>query len=1041
MEEQGGGGGMKDLGRDRAVIFTTAIVVRGVIGWIFFGSVDVTNALLNSYRLFLGMALPEIPVPYLPGVHQLLLAISGILAFHTPLPVTFCYKLFPLLFDGVLAVLVYDFLLPDRRRAFRSGLLYALCPVSIIITAIHTQWDAMAFAFFVLSFALVAKRSVPAWWLAGAAFVLSVLVKPVVIPFLPLLFPAPWRIFRRGEERKQTSALIGGMAACTGLYFSVLYAIGDPLTPEVLSGILSYAERNVRLLGLPVLLGSDSNRLLTLLPLVLLIPLHWKGLVTRSEAVAMTLAIIVAVGGIAPQYLIWIVPFLLISGKERYAALYNLFGGLFLVIYYHHPGLQGFNMENLGAYAPLQALSFLAPAATNMDIKTFLFAALGSFAIPISALVFFIVEMRRIGRRAPAGEPIPPLSLAQLLTPAAIATGAIVVAGFIALGLHAPPSGEFANMVYARAGEYTMHLYSGPGLVNPHEPSWVIPAYAGFEVKPRVIDAVSIGYVWVLLWSVIAWASAPRTETRVEGLRIEPVVAASTIAMAVVLVCHAAGVMAQLIRSPHVDEAEYLHAGYLMSEGLRIYRDFFEHHAPFLFQLLAAVVPSSSSEFFPVMDLFAYIERARVVAALMGTTAVIAAAWLAYSISRWVGAPVVVAAALFAARATWYRGVVDVRNDAPGLMLFWVGAALLLHRWRTPARGALASGVGIGLAFASALWNPKWPFACLVLGLVYLVRLWWSWKAGVRVLLAAIGPAVALVAATLATITSAASLSDYIHFTFDYTMRLGEWWKVNEHQRRTFFPTPLTFCPAIFKGWLPLVAAASAIAILALRRGREQLALAQRWQLGTIGALVLIAILELRFVAPYPNLWAQYFMMYCFAMAVLYAVVAGMALQLLPAPRRGGAGIAAVTALTVLFVMAFWTRMRPISVEENIYYATASHMQKTLAPDDTVWVGSPVHPVAARDAHYYWFGFNEHLAFVLEAEKRGDLPAFLPRVDLRDLPSCRAALGRDPHVRFVMVGDDVQQVPIVARCVQALIRSGRGLTAEPPFHRFVKIER
>lgn len=1025
--------------RIRLLIFVVAVVVRGVVGWIFFGSVDVTNAMLYSPRLFDGAPPSSIPVPYLPGIYQFLVWLSGVLAVHTAMPLTFCYKLFPLLFDGALAVLVHDAVLPDRRRARNAGLLYALAPVSVIVTALHTQWDAIAFSFLLLSFLLAAKQSAKAHAFAGAAFVLSVLTKPIAIPLLPLLFPAPWRMFRK-EHRRHTLAMAGGMAACAAAYLVILFAAGDPLRPETVQYVLKYAGGGAQLMGLPKLLQYNANRLLNLLPILLLVPLYWKRLIGRNEAVLLTFCAFFGTSGLSPQYLLWLVPLFLICGRERFAALYGLITGIFLVVYYENPGLTGFNMENLGAYAPLEPLAWLAPAATNLGLKTFLFGILGNFFLPLSLLIYFVRQTLKSASRTPVDEHEPPATERQLLAPVSVAIALTLVAAVVAWAMPEPTGADFAATMAAKTAQYEMHRYTGPGLVNPHEPTWVIPAHAGIDVQPSLIDAVMVGYLWVLAWVAAAWRAAPRTATEERAAaaprNVPLAVALSIVAIGAVLVCFAVAVRAQQLRVPHVDEAEYLHAGYLIDAEQRIYRDFFEHHSPLLFQTLALLVPREIG--FTVYDVGAYLTSARKLMGFFGAVTLLAVGWLAWRISRWPGAAVVVMAPLLLANTTWLRGLIDIRNDVPGLMLFWTGAALLLTQWSAPMRAAMCSGIGIGLAFAAALWNPKWPFVSLLLGGVYLFRVWQARKGGPRAVAAAVAWAALVAAIPLALIRSAATFTDYVNFTFRYSASLFAWF-ADKHQ--PFFDTPLKFCHPAFKGPWPILAGAIGIALLAWPRLRNRLDVAQRWQLAAVLAMMVLAVLEVRFLAPYPNLWAQVFMMWCFTMAVVYATVAGMLIGLVPPRAREAAGALAIAAAVAVCITALAPRMTPAGITAPTYYPTMKHMLEQLKPRHSVWLGAGNHPITVRDAHYYWFGFNEHVAHNVELQKRGALPPFLPPVREEDLPPCRVARGLDRRVLFLSTGHDLTHLPLAQRCTDFLLRSGRALQPGPPFGGFIKIER
>lgn len=452
--------------RDRAVLFLVALLVRGVVAWVFFGSVDLTNAMLYTARLFDGAAPSSIPVPYLPGVYQLLLWISGALAIETVLPLSFAYKLFPLVFDAAIAVLVLDV------RGRKAGWLYAFAPVPLIITCIHAQWDAIAFELLLLALLIAGRRPV----LAGVAFMLSVLVKPIAIPFAPLLLT------------KRTAA---GMAAAGAAYLIALYAIGDPLTWSSIRGVVYYATWGAQVFGLPIITGGNVNRLLTLAPLLLLVPMYWKGRISRLEAVTLSLAFILASSGMSPQYLMWIVPFLLIGGYRRYAAIYSLAAGLFLLIYYHHSGPTGFNWENLGAFAPLKPLSWLVPPVTD----TAVFGFLGSLVIPLSALLFFVVQLLKALRAEPKhGQEEPRVSV----VPTAVAAAVVVMALLIPAE---PTAARFEATVAEKTAHYAMKRHHGPGLRHPDEPTWVMDGHRSG------LNAVTIGYAWVVLWSIAAWTA------------------------------------------------------------------------------------------------------------------------------------------------------------------------------------------------------------------------------------------------------------------------------------------------------------------------------------------------------------------------------------------------------------------------------------------------------------------------------------------------------------------------------------------------------
>jgi len=138
----------------------------------------------------------------------------------------------------------------------------------------------------------------------------------------------------------------------------------------------------------------------------------------------------------------------------------------------------------------------------------------------------------------------------------------------------------------------------------------------------------------------------------------------------IILVLHLAAIRVQLYRALLHDEAEHLHAAWLLTEGKQLYRDFNENHSPFLYALLKPIVR--------VPDPRQMMAWGRFLAALAGLVAAGAAAFLAWRAASDPAAPVVALACILGAGATWGRAVADIRSEPLTLALFWVGAVLVL---------------------------------------------------------------------------------------------------------------------------------------------------------------------------------------------------------------------------------------------------------------------------------------------------------------------------------------------------------------------------
>jgi len=417
---------------------------------------------------------------------------AGVIGFHADLPVTFPYKFFGCLFDAVIAAAVFDY------RGKRAAWLYALAPVPIIIVAIHGQWESISIALFILAL-LVLRRPgvVPAIW-AGSLYVLAVIAKPIVIPFVVFLFPAPWRLRDRGE-RHRADGVVGGMIVTVALYLLVMRAIGDPITDRIIFWVLDYARVGVTYLGLPHALGiARQNRLLLLLPIAVLLPLYWKGRIEREDAVTLSYAFILGTCGLGAQYLFWLVPFLLMRGHERFAAVYTLVAGLYLVLFYTSVAAPYPNDENVGALAPLRIASWLTPGGTDAAIKTEIIRPLGSIVLPLACLVFVLFTIWR--RRTPI-EAVPS---ASVFLPMVVAIGITIALFGFSLMLPTPKEEEFLARTRARI----LATYDVVPTVAPStrrgELAWAVPPVA------HRFDVTWLAYLWIAAWSGAAYLTGVR---------------------------------------------------------------------------------------------------------------------------------------------------------------------------------------------------------------------------------------------------------------------------------------------------------------------------------------------------------------------------------------------------------------------------------------------------------------------------------------------------------------------------------------------------
>ncbi|MFA5306971.1 MAG: hypothetical protein WC365_06000 [Candidatus Babeliales bacterium] len=176
----------------RCTIGISALIVRIIPAYIFYGSCDI-----DAFTEIIGCILRDGPISYgiknwnmLPSI-SFYLWFAGFLAVKTRLLLAVCIKLIPIFCDVALALLLYEMVLKKKAgHALGVGLLYALCPVSVVISTIHGQWESVFLLPLILSFYIrdYGDASYTASIIFGAVFGLSILIKPIGLLLLPFFF-------------------------------------------------------------------------------------------------------------------------------------------------------------------------------------------------------------------------------------------------------------------------------------------------------------------------------------------------------------------------------------------------------------------------------------------------------------------------------------------------------------------------------------------------------------------------------------------------------------------------------------------------------------------------------------------------------------------------------------------------------------------------------------------------------------------------------------------------------------------------------------
>ncbi|MDP6173017.1 MAG: hypothetical protein QGF09_02485 [Rhodospirillales bacterium] len=305
--------------KQRAVIFGASCLLELSLAYIFMGSVDLLNLMEITVNLMDGDGSQFVRVPYLPAMPLFTWA-AGSLNVLWDLPAPFAYKIIPIFFDSLLAVLVYDFALrAGNPRAFLAGLLYALCPMAVLIDSFHVQWEGLLIFFLMLAIHIRTFRAPGGtkYVLYGASLAMSVLIKPVSVIFIPFLVGGDGARVALDFLKNNLLYAAGGLGV--GLIFLITQQILGVDTMARLPIIAGYANKGVTIIGLPFAEPFNEfaflkSHIWLIGPVLYLLYFFFRGRINFPDAVLAAFLFILGFSGISTQYLAWPVALFLATG-------------------------------------------------------------------------------------------------------------------------------------------------------------------------------------------------------------------------------------------------------------------------------------------------------------------------------------------------------------------------------------------------------------------------------------------------------------------------------------------------------------------------------------------------------------------------------------------------------------------------------------------------------------------------------------------------------------------------------------------------------
>ena len=501
-----------------------ALVVRLVLAWVFLGSVDTVNT-ISAMPVALRHGV--VYIPYFPLITNWL-NLAAVIDVHWlkwahdlglrpwALPVAFVPKLLPCLADSMLAA----WLSMDRGQSVRNRRLaawtYATCPLPLIIVCLQGQWDSVWVFFVILAIAIASgeRTTAKARAIAGVLLGLGVLVKPVPLIMLPLLF-SPFG--KRVSISTWIRELLPTVLAFLGVVlvaFSWFALEGINLSKNV-HGVIRYStDPKLSLFGISRLqllnhFGNSTTGLRDLSILVgavLILRFHLSHHPLDPMITAAALLLITpALGGIAPQYLLWPLPFLLATGRLRVTAVYGALSSLVVLAFFIVPRASHIVGENNDLFLPIRRLGFLAiPTgvrnwlATGAPVK--LWHPVGNFILPVAMLALAVFVLRQeLHWRGSATIPLHPKAQRDSWRLASILAVVVIVMGIVyELGPYRADSRDLSNHLVDLLHAYP---FIRPPILQPF-PGHLIGA---FQAGSPWLSALTWFGALIAVWSIITW--------------------------------------------------------------------------------------------------------------------------------------------------------------------------------------------------------------------------------------------------------------------------------------------------------------------------------------------------------------------------------------------------------------------------------------------------------------------------------------------------------------------------------------------------------
>jgi hypothetical protein len=250
-------------------------------------------------------------------------------------------RLAPILADAAISLLIIKILIPLKNtfNANKAGLLYALNPITIFVTAYHGQFDSIPILFILLSLLYLTSKSS----LSGIFLGFGILVKSWPVLSLPVLFDKT-----NGLKKKIIFTLFSTALPISGIIIYSVIFNGSPriVLEKALGynwgiGIWGYTYI-IRLLSLYSELFISiynwligNGRFITLAGLTII----WFTKARKTSTYTSLLIIYVSFFSITHafsiQYLMWVIPFAILVQEKKWLPRYTITSFIYMFLAYN----------------------------------------------------------------------------------------------------------------------------------------------------------------------------------------------------------------------------------------------------------------------------------------------------------------------------------------------------------------------------------------------------------------------------------------------------------------------------------------------------------------------------------------------------------------------------------------------------------------------------------------------------------------------------------------------------------------------------------